>query len=213
MQRMYKGVEQHREPKRGHRERRIVKFSWDRKVRATRFLDFSLVMLFKGQHTNIRNLGEALFAFLKFLVSVFLFVDPHSLTLVPLWFPQSTCACLSRLRCSSKTSSWCSSVLEWSQEFSHGSWWRWGPLSSSLQFCTLCPGKEEGFTSSRTEDEARVASLPSDTELVLSPGSWFESWSVWTISHSHLSSLTSRPAYRALPPSTPTTKGRSFCIG
>lgn len=54
---------------------------------------------------------------------------------------------------------------------------------------------------------------PSDTELVLSPGSWSESWSVWIISRSHLSSPTSHPAYRALPPSMPTTKGRNFCTG
>ena len=36
---------------------------------------------------------------------------------------------------------------------------------------------------------------PSDTELVLSPGSWSESWSVWIISRSHLSSPTSHPVF------------------
>lgn len=67
------------------------------------------------------------------------------------------CACHSRPRCSSKMSSWCSSVLVWSPEFSRGSWWRWGPSSSSFQFCTLSPGKQEVFTS--PSDEARVVCL------------------------------------------------------
>lgn len=93
-------------------------------------------------------------------VPCLLFADPHSLTLVSLRFLQSMCACPSRLRCSSKMSSWCSSVLGWSQGFSHGSWWQWRPLSFSLQCCTLCPGKAQGFLSSRAEDGARVAVHP-----------------------------------------------------
>lgn len=50
---LFKRVGQHSEPKRGHREERM-NFLGKRKIRATRFLDFSLIRLFRRQHTNFR---------------------------------------------------------------------------------------------------------------------------------------------------------------
>lgn len=80
------------------------------------------------------------------------------------------------------------------------------PLLTSthcLQVSRVCAGRDEAMTAGFL--------LWHKTHSLT--GSWFGSWSAWTMSRNLLSSPTSRPAFRALPPSMPTTKGRSFYTG